>query len=212
MNINEMHEFIAFLKNQGQGAYHSPDQIDMALNAAQSDKFNEEKRQFELTQALSDDLNPFQTFGTVNLTSGFGDLPSDYDLATNAATISGTPSINNKPIDIVREGEWINRVNDPIAAPTAEKPVCILRNQIEVSPSSLASMKLFYLRKPENMVWGFTEVDGDYIYDSGTSTDCEWPVSCHVDIVLRALSYLGVTLDSQVLMRLKEFKKQTENV
>jgi hypothetical protein len=212
MDIQGMHEFINDLKNQGQGGYFSPEQIDRALNAASSDKFNEEKRQFELTQSISDDLNPFQKFGTVTLTSGLGDLPADYDYATNAATISVTAALNNLPIDIVRDGEWVNRINDPISVPSAEKPVLIIRNQIEVVPSSLASFRLYYLRRPVAVVFGYTESDGDYIYSSGSSTDSDWPESCHVDLCLRALVYLGVILDNDTLIRLKAYKKQTENV
>lgn len=212
MQINEIHEFIQLLKNQGQSGYHSPEEIDSALNAGQSDKFNELKRQFEQTQSISDDLRPFKEFDTVNITAGFGPLPDDYELATNAATISGTPALHNKPIEIVREGEWLNRINDVISVPSAAKPVCILRTEIEVVPSTLASIKLFYLRKPAAMVFGYSVSDNDYIYDSGTSTQCEWPDGCHVDLILRALVYLGVPLDSDTLMRLKSFKKQTEGV
>lgn len=207
-----MHEFIDDLKNQGQGGYFSPEQKDRALNAASSDKFNQEKRRFEESQYISDNLNPFQKYATVTLTSGFGPLPADYDYATNAATISVTASLDKQPIDIVREAEWVNRINDPISAPSAAKPVLILRSTIEIVPSSLTSFRLYYLRKPVDMVFGYTESGGDYIYSVGTSVNSDWPDSCHVDLCLRALTYLGVPLNDDMLVRLKAYKQQTEGV
>jgi len=79
MNINEMRERILTLKRQGQGGYHSPEEIDRFLNDASNDKFNEEKRLFELNGYISDNLSNFKTRATVTLIAGLGDKPSDYD-------------------------------------------------------------------------------------------------------------------------------------
>lgn len=213
MNINEMHQRFITLKREGQGAYHTAEEIDRFLNDASNDKFNEEKRLFELNGYISDNLANFKTKATVTLTAGLGDKPADYDYRTNAATISGTPSLNNLKIEIVPEGEWIERLADPIDVVSATRPICAIRGQIEVSPSSLASMKLYYLKRPANMVFGYTtDGDGNNIYDSGSSTDSDWPDSTHMDIIIRGLVYAGVAMTDELMTRVKSLKRQTENV
>lgn len=206
MTIGEMHDMIKLLKNQGMGAYHSPEEIDRAINSGSSDKYNELKQEFERTQTISGFLGGFKTKAPVNLTVGVGSLPTDYDYATNASTTT------NKKIDIVPEGEWIDRINDPIAVPDATNPICSIRDQIEVIPTSLTSMYLYYLRKPVTMKFIYSDSGGDITHDAGSSTNCDWPDQAHVDIVLRGLVYLGAPLSDDIAMKLKAYKKSTENV
>lgn len=207
MTINEFHQRIITLKRQGQGGYHTREEIDRWLNDASNDKYNEEKRLFERDGYISDNLGNFKTSDVRALTAGFGALPTDYDYRTNASTTSGLK------VEIVPIGEWIERINDPIDVPSATRPICLLSDEIEVRPTSLSAITLYYLKRPATMVFGYTtDAEGNTIYDAGTSTQCNWPISCHVDILLRALGYAGVPLTDDLMMKLKMFKKQTENV
>jgi len=207
MNINQMHQFIILLKNEGQGHYNSPEDIDIALNVGSRDKQNEEKKLFESTGVISDNLSNFKSLATVTFIAGLGNKPTDYDLRLAALT-----SDESEQVDIVPESEWTTRKNDPIDPPTEERPICAIRDQIQIVPNTVTSMKLHYLRNPGIMTFGYNVTDDQIVYDSGTSTDCDWPESCHEDIVLRACVYLGVPLSDELLMKLKLFKKQTENV
>lgn len=204
MTIGEMHDFTRFLINQGQGGYTSPEEIDRALNNGSDDKFNELKREFERTQTVSGFLGAFKKRSTVALTSGAGSLPADYDHATNASTIT------NKQIDIVPEGEWISRINDPIAVPDSDHPICAIRSQIEVVPTTLTSMYLYYLRVPTTMTYVYSDSGGDITPNLGASTDCDWPAQAHLDIVRRALPYLGIPLTNEILLQFETLKKKTE--
>ncbi len=205
MTINEMHERFLTLKRQGQGAYHSREEIDRFLNDGSTDKFNEEKRLFELNSYISDNLRMFKKEFSVTFVAGIGSLPTDYGYRTNAATA------DNIKVEIVPQGEWFERINDPIAVPTATEPVCLIRDVVEIWPSSVTYMKLNYLKKPAIMVFGYTEdVDGNTIYDSGSSTDPDWPDECIIDIIIRALKYAGVALPDQVLLQARTLIKQPE--
>lgn len=202
-----MHEFIKLLKNEGQGHFNSPEDIDSALNAGSIDKANEEKRLFESTGFISNNLSNFKKVASVSLSSGFGSKPGDYDYAT-----AGLTSDESGNVDIVPDSEWYSRKNDPIDPPTEDHPICSIRSNIEVIPHSVISFSLHYLRLPIKMVFGYTINDDQIIYSSGSSTNCDWPESCHTDIILRACVYLGVPLSDDLLMRLKLYKKQTEGV
>jgi hypothetical protein len=207
MTIEQMHDMIKFLKSQGQNGFHSPEQIDSALNLGSFDKFNEEKRLFESTQYISDNLRNFKTSADITCTAGSGPLPANYDYATNAVL----PSSGVK-VDIVPESEWPDRRTDPIDIPSTTKPIITIRSQLEVYPSSVVTIGLYYLKRPATMVFGYTDDDGDYVYDSGTSTQCDWPATCHGDLILRALVYLGTPLSDDLMIRLKDYKRKTEGV
>lgn len=206
MTIKDMHDMIDTLKNEGQTGYHTPEEIDRALNNASDDKFNSEKKVFEATGFISDNIRTFKTKATVSLTSGSGALPSDYSYRTGASTTG------NLPVEILSEGEWVNKINDPIDPPSTTRPIMAIRSTIDVLPITLTSVVLYYLKRPATMVFGYTVTDGENVYNSGTSTNCDFPVDCHVDIVLRACVYLGIPLRDQDLIRLKAYKTQTENV
>ena len=206
MTIKEMHDMIDTLKNEGQTGYHTPEEIDRALNNASDDKFNSEKKIFESTGIISDNLRTFKTKATVSLTSGSGSLPSDYSYRTGASTPG------DLPIEILSEGEWVNKINDPIDPPSTTRPIMAIRSTVDVLPITLASVVLYYLKRPATMVFGYTVTDGENVYNSGTSTQPDWAVDCRVDIVLRACVYLGIPLRDQDLIRLKAYKTQTENV
>jgi len=198
MTINEMHERFITLKRQGQGAFHSREEIDRFLNDASNDKYNEEKRLFELNGYISDNLHNFKKSATVTFTAGLGDLPADYDYRTNASTTATPP----KKVEIVPEGEWIERINDPIEPPSATLPICAIREQVQIYPASVASMKLYYLKRPTTMVFGYdTDGDGNTTYDAGSSVDPDWPDGAVPDVLKRALKYAGVSLPDQVMMQ-----------
>lgn len=207
MTIDQMHGFLILLKNEGQGHFNSPEDIDTALNAGSNDKANEEKRLFESTRFVSDNLSNFKTVASIALTVGLGSKPDDYDYAT-----AGLTSDESNQVDIVSDSEWATRKNDPIDPPSAEHPICAIRDMIEVVPHSVSSFSLHYLRVPGTMVFAYTIEDDQIVYNAMSSTDCDWPVSCHIDIILRACVYLGVPLSDDLLMRLKMYKRQTEGV
>jgi hypothetical protein len=112
----------------------------------------------------------------------------------------------------VPESEWVNRKNDPIDIPSATYPICIIRNQVEMFPLSLTPLKLYYLKKPAVMVWGYDDSGDDLVYNAGTSTQPDWPASAHVDLICRACVFLGIPLDQQMMIKLKGYEKQVENV
>lgn len=204
-----MHATIGWLKNQYQSGEQEPEQIDRALNNASNDKFNEEKRIFERDGYISDNLHNFKKFDDITIASGFGDLPEDYAYRTGASFTNDDDE--ELEVEIVPESEWINRKNDPIDPPNEDYPICAIREQLQVVPD-ITPIKLYYLRKPVIMQFAYTTSGNDLIYDAGSSVDCDWPEDCHTDLILRACPYLGIPLNDDMMVKIKAYKKQTENV
>ena len=208
MTIDEIHSFIKFLANTGQNRYFSPEEIDRAINASQIDKFNEEKSNLHKTRKISDELRVFWAGQTLTLISGEVSLPSNYD--TILSVIDSTNSVN---IEMVDSSEYQRRRFSDIEAPSAEYPICNIRQDyISVRPSSSNNIFITYIKKPNEVEWAYTTSGNDYVYDSNSSINLEWPDTAHIDIVLRSCVYLGIPIDDTNLSQLKAYKKQTEGV
>lgn len=103
MFIEDLHEFINLLKNQGQARYYNPEDIDMALNRAQLDLFREYYKMFEDTQEISDSLIPFKKEFTYAAPASTQSLPADYAHLTYASTVIGGQEY---PAKIVGDQHW----------------------------------------------------------------------------------------------------------
>lgn len=203
-----MYYTIRQLSSEGQSGWMPPNEVARALNLASADKFNEEKRAFEATSFISDNLRKFKRTSDRPVSAGSATLPDDYGFRTSMSVTS-----SGKNVDIVPDSEWNSRINDPIAPPTSDRPIASIGPSITVVPASLPSVTLKYLKKPIVMVIDFTEDgNGDITINQGSSTDSDWPDECDTDLILRALVYLGVPLSNDLLVKLKSFKKQTEGV
>ena len=86
--------------------------------------------------------------------------------------------------------------------PVAERPLVRIYgddslNQyiIECSPSvGIDELKSYYIEKPVDGVFGYTQVGGVITYDSNTSVDLTWGKSAFNELMTGALFYLGYTL------------------
>lgn len=80
---------------------------------------------------------------------------------------------------------------------------------IEVRPSSVTNLKAFYLNKPTEAVFGYTESNGVVTYASGSSTHLNWPPEAFNDIVTQALFYLGYSVDKKEIADISVNRDET---
>lgn len=238
MLINDIHEFVKFLKNQGQNIYHTPEQIDDAINRASLDLFRQEQKKFEESQMITDTLGDFKKTADFTLvTSGVYALPTDYVRLTNIEGIISSDSLiptiedsweycdsalqNAIPdeevididveIDLVDDSSWVSRKRDKVAPPVAEYPICrIVGKTIEIMPTSVRP-RVYYLRYPVKAVWAYTTSGRDYVFNQAGSTDLDWSEIAHNEIIEKTVGYLGVALGEQVLMQYEQLQKRNNN-
>lgn len=64
-------------------------------------------------------------------------------------------------------------------------------------PASLSEAHLSYIRTPPDIIWGYTlDINGLEIYDPSTSQDPIWDDVSMMDIIVRALRIIGVSLQA----------------
>lgn len=238
MLIDEIHTFIEFLKNQGQNIYHSPEQIDDAINRASLDLFRQEEKVFERSQIITDTLRPFKVKKSdYTGTSPFA-LPEGYIRATNVShvyksndvistedesvfcdsVLNTDPNTNDvvgieKEIDLITDGDWVKRQDSVIVGPTDRNPIArVYGSSLEVLPSTVVPV-LYYLKEPIKAVWAYTiSEDGrSFVFNESASVDLEWSLISHNEIIEKAVSSLGFAVRDQVMMQYESFQKKNNN-
>jgi hypothetical protein len=85
----------------------------------------------------------------------------------------------------------------------------IFRDYIQFSPNNIYSANIIYLKKPQDMFWGYTIVNGRPIYSEALSTQPEWNDTDINEIIYLALSYIGLNIKDGDVAQFANQKTQT---
>lgn len=197
-----------------QGAYLSPDDFNMAVNAAQRQylnfltgetaEFNQGTRRpqggFSNDVTTGGSLSNFLKESDLTITAQLAAQPSDFYKISAMRTTDNDYAIKRVGADKVYA-----YVNNPIDNPTATDPIYTeIGTNFKFWPSTLAAAKIVYFKKPADAKWAYT---GDLVYDSGNSVQLEWPENDHMDIVYRTLGIIGINLKDGDLIRISQTVK-----
>jgi hypothetical protein len=193
------------------------DDINQQLRVPQSD-YDYSDRQMSIDEKIS----PFKTEGNCTYNAGKFNLPS-VDLTGNSVLYNGAEPVVSTQIvfyklgtpvyspivgfptelQLLQRNDFYNIEKSPLTAATKDFPTFLYENnKLTIRPSSIVSgVSTSFLRKPRNVVWGFTSGSvGQYLYNSFTSTNFELNSSEQVNVILRILLYSGVIIkDPQIV-------------
>ena len=223
MNINDVHRVILFILDKEQNGFISHDEIDDQLDRAQMVLFNNyfvnpkipasaQPQIYSENQRIHDSLSPFKDRYTfTNTPSGVVTLPSDFMhlLSLYTTLYSSTLSRNiYSSVQILNEEELIERLESQVIPVSADDPIGIMnkQNKIQLFPETAQSGGVYYMRKPLKPVFGYTQSGRNVTYNSGTSIQLEWKESDIQNIIVIALSYLGINLSSADIVQYSEGK------
>jgi len=193
--------------------------LNQQLRVPQSD-YDYSDRQMSIDEKIS----PFKTSGDCVYSNGKFSLPVlDAEGNTvlnsgaepaNATEVSfyrlGTPiysPVSGFPTEIQRlqRNDFYNIEKSPLTASVEAFPTYLYEsNKLTIRPISITdSVNVSFIRKPRNVVWGFsTGSVGQYVYNgsSAASTQFELNASEQVEVITRILFYSGVIIrDPQVI-------------
>ncbi len=214
MNINEIYKLVSYMVDKYQGAYLAPDDFNMAINAAQRQylnfltgetaEFNQGTRRpsggFSNDVTTGGSLSNFLKEGTLTITTQLAAQPTDFYKISAMRTTDDDYAIKRVGADKIYA-----YVNNPIDTPTLTEPIYTeIGSNFKFWPSTLATAKIVYFKKPVDAKWAYT---GDLVYDSGNSVQLEWPENDHMDIVYRTLGIVGINLKDGDLIRVSQTVK-----
>jgi hypothetical protein len=224
MNINQAHQFIDFLVRQSNsGVYLSPTEQDLILNRAQTQYFNKlygnqndyrydrpvPKISYAITEKISRSLAPFLSDPTALVIDGNGQVNTPTDLYQ---TVSVTHTVSSVDYEVTRveQDRVSNNLTSSIEAPDAKYPIYTqLRTKLQFYPKDLATATIIYLKKPIDMVWGYTLVNGVPVYNSATSVQPVWEDMDMNEVIYLALSYAGLNIKDADVSQFANVKTQT---
>jgi len=211
MTINEVYQLVLYAtaKNASQG-YVSPADFNLTINQAQksyvsyllgsfqtySPGHSVARVEFGQNTIVRTRLAPIIYWNTLTVDIyGYAPYPGDYLQSDAMFTNSGYNRIRAVQQDSLYS--YYNSVIDPIAT----NPIYILETEgFRFFPTNLGAAKLSYVTNPPDMVWGYTlDGNGIPVYSSGTSVQPVWDDASILEIIVRALSIIGVNLQLNAL-------------
>ncbi len=163
--------------------------------------------EFGQTQRIRESLVPL-IYGVVlhpNPTTGIATYPSDYEYVDNMWGVYGFYNI--KFIQQDRLDSYLHSTIDPVQT----NPVYLIQYEgFHFFPETIGDTRMSYIRTPPSIVWGFRlDENGRERYDPSTSQDPVWSEMDIIQIIVRALEIMGVSL--QVGM-INQYANEIKNV
>lgn len=225
MTIDQAKKFFELLFNKYQvGGYTSPSEFNLLAARAQMELYLERfgnpnkytpgtataQQNNTISGKIEDDLKIFLTNQFINLTKktfyAEGGLPSDYQDYSDSRVDADNPS----PIKFIDSDKLNSRLKSKIVPPTYEYPIGVMYGtNVRIYPNTVLGFNLTYYRTPKNPIWNYTVVGGQPVYNPTGSVDFEMPDSCHNEIIIKMLSYKGISLRENELYNYSVQKDNT---
>jgi hypothetical protein len=209
MNVNTVYSLINYITNKVQSGYISPDEFNLIINQSQFSYLSTFIRQFQQYQhgrpipkyqfgnneITRQSITPFITNITLTIDGqGIVAYPNDYIVTDTILTIG------DGVVKYVQQNQLSAFLKSKIDK-IEDNPIYVIENnRFKFYPNNIGSVKLSYIKKPNDIIWGYTiNVDGIPVYDINTSEDPEWDDLDMLEIISRALRMVGVNLQSNAV-------------
>lgn len=202
----------AVAKNNSQG-FLTREDFYLIINSAQSQYLEHlvgEYEKYQLrrpipvvavgqSQRLRESIAPliYNVVLSPNTTTGIAAFPSDYESTDSMRTI-----YNFYRIRFVQQDSLFSNKNSVIDPPNTDNPIYLIQHEgFQFYPENIASARLGYLRTPPSIVWGYSvDSNGREVYNPATSQQPVWNDLDIFQIIVRALSLVGVNLQIGAVM------------
>jgi hypothetical protein len=144
-------------------------------------------------------------------------LPADY---LEGLTVYLTVSGNLVEGTLYNWDEFLEITNSKILTPSTSYPAATIfmdsanAAKIQFAPvpvSGTLDYTLVYVKKPTTAIFAFNTSSGNITYTSSGSVDLDISDRFLGDIYARTLMYLGVTLDSPILLQTEQIKDANQS-
>ena len=215
ISIDTVYQRVLAIANKEQRGYITPQEFNLLANQAQMNIFeqyfhdinqfdilsNNDTEYSNMVSLLEEKISPFEKY-RVSMSAVSGNqltLPTDvYRLGLVFYGAAGY----DVEVEQINKKELLYVERSPLAAPTSTHPVYVRKTDttIKVFPSSpttaysVSNITCNYVARPTDIVWGYTDVDGTALYNSGTTTDPQLHESEETTLVIKILALAGITL------------------
>lgn len=220
MQLNLIHEWLNFETNKKLGTYFTPEENDAALERGQMDEFNALKDQYADDESIQDSLSVFKgtpPYQFTNSTSPAGvvTVPAEYIflLGIQVNVIDSSGNVRYKGVELMKEDELALKLDSQLRPVTVQSPIArkIGENTIQLYPEVPQAGFIYYLFKPPTPKFVYTQVGRVITYDPVNSIQMLWDDATIMAVMIRALQYLGVSVEDGDLTKFAQAKIQNPN-
>ena len=225
-SVREVYNALKDLANKEQRGFITPSEFNSFAPIAQQNVFNKLFKDITASEALrrrnvdpardkstlkqiKEDLGVFSKDSTITKASGVFAKPDDFARLISMKTAGNIllDVTSSVMIDPIYDEEKIDRVLlSDLSKPSTSRPVAIVKDNIQVFPTSINRIQVRYYKQPEGIdpttgartvslpKFGFTTSNGKEAYNASTSVDFELPEHYTSELVFEIAKLVGVNL------------------
>lgn len=211
VSVDTVYQRVLAILNKENRGYVTPQEFNLMGNQAQLEIFeqyfydlNQFTRQGEndteyanIIKNINQKISIFEKTETLITDNLYHTTPSD--LYRVGSIMSG-----NIEICYISEKELQEINASPLTAPTVNYPVYTKKGTSIYPYPYSNSITVNYIKIPATIKWGYTEVSGVALYDSSTSTNFELHESEEPNLVIKILSYAGLSIKQPEITQVVE--------
>tara|TARA_R110000764_G_scaffold65637_4_gene137334 strand:- start:6173 stop:6889 length:717 start_codon:yes stop_codon:yes gene_type:complete len=223
VNVDTVYQRVLAIANKEQRGYITPQEYALLANKAQLlifeqyfydiDKAQEQHgnntEHSDRMHVLNEKIAPFQNTN-VDMATTSGStmtLPTAVHKLGTVFYNDGTKNIKVERID-AEEAEMMQQT--ALYTSTQLRPVYVRRTatNLQLYPSTAipgyatSTVNCNYISKPSQVVWGYTVINSQALYDATTSTDFSLQASEEGELVYKVLELAGVVLNKPGLVQI----------
>tara|TARA_S200000501_G_C20612904_1_gene651106 strand:- start:63 stop:821 length:759 start_codon:yes stop_codon:yes gene_type:complete len=229
INIDTVYQRVLAISNKEQRGYITPLEFNLMANQAQLDIFNQYffdlgqfKRQpkYDLEYSdsvafLEEKMSIFELFKQTPIASSNNVFTLSTDLY-QLGNVYHTISSVDYEVEEVSKRNLIQYQLSPLSTPVAKRPVFTRKtdsgNKIEIFPSTITSAVTYnYIKKPADVSWGYTIINGETLYNSNTAVNFELHASEETVLVIKILAIAGIIIKDPSLYQISS-QEEVKNI
>ena len=211
VSVDTVYQRVLAILNKENRGYITPQEFNLMANQAQ----------LEIFEQYFYDLNQFSRIGSNN--SEYADIINNIEEKISIFEITESliteDLFHTTPENLYRIGSIVDgnievcyvsekelqAINaSPLTAPTSDYPVYTKKGTSIYTYPYTASISLNYIKIPATVQWAYTEVNSTALYDSSNSTNFELHESDEPSLVIKILSYAGLSIKQPEITQVVE--------
>lgn len=162
---------------------------------------NQMKTTYGKNRKLDARLNPFRVSAPITFASKLATKPTGYAQITAVYTNAFEPV---RPIDEDRKAVI---TKDPLSEDYYYGETA---TQLTLVKGQDFTGTIEYLRRPVDVAYGYTIVNGRAVYNSTGTVDFEWDKNLESELTTRILQYAGLSIGNTLVLQQAQINKQQE--
>ena len=204
VSVDTVYQRVLAILNKEQRGYLTPAEYNLFANQAQLDIFEQyfyDLNQFsrlpgnsteysDMVDILEEKISIFETFGTTTYANNYWPEPADlYRL--------GSVVYNGSEVEHVNKNEYLYITSSPLSKPTNDFPIYTRDTsgiKVYCASEITTDVTFQYVKKPAKVIWNYTEVNGEALYNANGAVDFELHEAEETDLVIKILQLAGVLI------------------